>query len=87
MASEWMDQERLYREFGDVPVRFTGYYKYTFTYAASLPDGRRLLVFVGGDSDSIYRLDVGTDEVLAKLLDADSAVVESPAPPPAAGGE
>jgi len=79
MGTEWITGERLRDEFGDVMVRFSSYYKYQFSFGADLPDGRRLLAYVGGDHDSIYRLSVGTEEIAVKLLYADEGCILSAA--------
>lgn len=59
MATQ-MTRAEFYAKYGDVEVTFSSYYKYTFTYAATLPDGRRLTVGYGGNSDEIYRHEVAT---------------------------
>jgi hypothetical protein len=45
----------------DVPLRFHGYYKYTFTFQGTL-GGRAFTVDVGGDSTDIYRMSVDADQ-------------------------
>lgn len=45
-------------EYGDVEVEFSTYYKYQFTFAGDAPDGRRIIVTVGGCADEIYKMDV-----------------------------
>lgn len=49
-----MTREEFYARYGDVELTFSSYYKYTFTYTATLPDGRYLEVLCGGNSDDIY---------------------------------
>ena len=55
-----MTRAEFYDKYGDVEVTFSSYYKYTFTYAATLPDGKRLTVGYGGNHDEIYRHSVST---------------------------
>jgi hypothetical protein len=55
-------------EYGDVDVTFSYYYKYTFTYSATLPDGKILKVQYGGNSDQIYRHEVDTLSVKVRHL-------------------
>lgn len=55
-----MTRQEFYAKYGDVEVTFSSYYKYTFTYDAALPDGKRLTVGYGGNSDQIYRHEVAT---------------------------
>ena len=59
MATQ-MTRAQFYAKYGDVEVTFSSYYKYTFTYSATLPDGKRLTVGYGGNSDQIYRHEVAT---------------------------
>jgi hypothetical protein len=40
MATQ-MTRAEFYAKYGDVEVTFSSYYKFTFTYAATLPDGKR----------------------------------------------
>lgn len=51
----------FYAKHGNVQVTFSSYYKYTFHYEGVLPDGRRVTVGYGGDSDEIYRHEVSTN--------------------------
>ena len=62
MATQ-MTRAEFYAKYGDVEVTFSDYYKYTFTYAATLPDGKRLTVGYGGNSDEIYRHEVAANGV------------------------
>ena len=50
-----MTREEFYKKYGAVEVAFSSYYKYTFCYSATLPNGRRLAVKYGGNSEEIYR--------------------------------
>jgi hypothetical protein len=56
-----MTRNEFYEKYGDVKVKFSGYYKYTFTYTGNLPDGGRISVDYGGNADQIYRHDVIAD--------------------------
>lgn len=56
-----MTRQEFYEKYGGVKVTFSSYYKFTFTYAAKLPDGSRLTCGYGGNSADIYRHEVGTD--------------------------
>lgn len=58
-----LTREQFLDKYGDVEVTFSSYYKFTFTYAATLPNGQRLTVNVGGNSDEIYRFEVTNNEV------------------------
>jgi hypothetical protein len=63
MATE-LTREQFIDKYGDVEVRFSSYYKFTFTYSAQLTDGSYLTVSVGGNSDEIYRFKVANNEVV-----------------------
>lgn len=66
---ERITRSQLYERYGDVPVKFCSYYKYTFWYGATLPDGRTLAVGYGGDSGQIYRLQVDLREITVRNLE------------------
>lgn len=71
-----MTREEFYDKYGDVRVNFVSYYKYTFTYAALLPDGKLLTCRYGGNSESIYRheVDVDHEETVSSLQPYKGAV-------------
>lgn len=50
-----LTKDQFIEKYGDVLVEFFRYYKYTFTYKGTLPDGSIITVDVGGDSAEIYR--------------------------------
>ena len=56
-----MTRKEFYEKYGDVKVKFSSYYKYTFTYTGNLPDGGRISVDCGANADDIYRFEVGAD--------------------------
>lgn len=63
-----MTREEFYAKYGNVEVTFSSYFKYTFNYTTTLPDGRQLEVFYGGNADDIYRHEVcsgGVETVLS----------------------
>lgn len=51
-------KDQFIEKYGDVLVEFSNYYKFTFTYIATLPDGASITVDMGGDSAEIYRHEV-----------------------------
>lgn len=53
-----ISREEFNKLYGDVEVEFSTYYKYQFTFAGDAPDGKRLIVTVGGCADDIYKMDV-----------------------------
>lgn len=53
-----MTREEFCEKYGDVKVKFSDYYKYTFNYTGELPDGGTISVGYGGNFDDIYRHEV-----------------------------
>lgn len=47
--------------YGDLPLKFASYYKYSFIFNAVSPDGVMVSASIGGDSDEIYRYEVKPD--------------------------
>lgn len=45
-------------------VKFSSYYKHSFTYSGKLPDGREVSMSVSGD---VYRFEVVADELYTVL--------------------
>ena len=71
-----MDKKEFLSTFGEVEVTFSSYYKYTFTFEATLPDGRVLYVSIGGHVDDIYRMSITNNQKQTVLsLDPDSGSV------------
>lgn len=50
-----LTKDQFIEKYGDVLVEFSRYYKFTFTYKGTLPDGGIITVDVGGGSAEIYR--------------------------------
>lgn len=47
--------------YGDVPLLFSSYYKYSFTFTGVAPDGAVISASIGGNSEEIYRKEVWRD--------------------------
>lgn len=60
-----MTQEQFYSKYGDVKVKFAGYYKFTFRFVGILENGNKISCFVGGNAESIYKFAVNTDSIIA----------------------
>jgi hypothetical protein len=56
-----MTKKEFIEKYGNVKVKFSTYYKYTFTYVGELPNGGKISVGYGGNYDDIYRYDVSAD--------------------------
>lgn len=55
--------------YADVPLRFTEYFKFTFWFAGTAPDGASISAGFGGNSDDIYRFEVKPDTVMTLTAD------------------
>ena len=53
----------MFEKYKNEVVKFTGYYKYTFTFTAMLQNGNTLVAQVGGCADSIYTFAVSSDMI------------------------
>lgn len=51
-------EEEAIQLYGDVGLKFTEYYKYTFIFKGEAPDGAKISVKMGGDIDNIYKFSV-----------------------------
>lgn len=51
----------MFEKYKNEVVKFTGYYKYTFTFTTTLQNGNTLIAQVGGCADSIYTFSVSPD--------------------------
>lgn len=70
-----MNKEQIQEKFGNTLLRFSHYYKYTFTFIGHTEDEYKILCYFGGSSDDIYRYDVNADvEYRVGNLDDWSAV-------------
>lgn len=57
-----MTRAEFYEKYKDVELSFSSYFKYTFTYKAELDDGLIVMARVGGDHDTIYRMNVSHED-------------------------
>lgn len=56
-----LTEEEFQEKYGEVEVKFSSYYKFTFVFRGYF-EGKLVQVNVGGGSEDIYRLDVKADE-------------------------
>jgi hypothetical protein len=59
-----MNKDEVMAKYGDVPMTFTSYYKYSFSFAGQSEDGTFVSCSFGGDSDEIYRFEVTPDTTM-----------------------
>ncbi|MDQ7996109.1 MAG: hypothetical protein AAGC76_09670 [Luteibacter sp.] len=78
-----MTRDEFMAKHGHVVVKFRSYYKYTFVYEATLPDGSTLTAYYGGNSGEI-EVSADSEEALYSLCpyacevtDKDGKEVES----------
>lgn len=57
-----MSEEKMLELYKDVPLRFSNYYKYMFTFSGIAQDGNKVIATYGGDHDSIYRHELNVDD-------------------------
>ena len=56
--------ESIIEKYNDlVKLKFSSYYKYSFSFVGETADGLNFYVSVGGSADDIYRFDVSADKV------------------------
>ena len=71
-----MTKDEFLEQYGDVLVKFTSYYKYTFTFTGLMDNGYSILVRIGGSANDIYKTSVNADaELSVSNLYPDSGVV------------
>jgi len=56
-----LTKEQVEELYGEVPLLFDSYYKYSFTYVGEADDGIEIVMSYGGQSDDVYRYTVGRD--------------------------
>lgn len=56
------NREKIIEQYGNVELKFSSYYKYTFTYVGICEKtGATVSADYGGDFDDIYRFEVDAD--------------------------
>lgn len=59
-----MDKNTVLELYGNVPLKFNYYYKFSFTYTGTALDGTIIMATVGGNADDIYRSTVNYDSTI-----------------------
>ena len=57
-----MTRDELNEKYGDAKVTFFHYYKVSFTFKGTLPDGKTITARMGGSANDIYREDITAGE-------------------------
>ena len=75
MKIQILSQEELLSQYGDAELKFSSYYKYSFTFTGQMVD-IKINATIGGSSDDIYRLDVYADQKMSlQMLDPTSVSI------------
>ena len=72
-----MSREEVLDKYGDIQLKFSYYYKYTFIYKAVTDVGTIIIAYVGGCGDEIYRMDLSPKENIS-ALETEDIVEEEP---------
>lgn len=54
--------EQAISKYGEVKLKFSSYYKYSFMFQGRASDGALICANFGGNSDDIYRYEVDADK-------------------------
>ena len=57
-TKEGLTVETATERYSDVGLKFASYYKYTFKFRGTAPDGMVIIAEYGGNKDDIYRYNV-----------------------------
>jgi len=60
--SEKLTEEQAEELYGEVPLLFDSYYKFSFTFVGDAPDGAHIVLSYGCESDDVYRYTVERDK-------------------------
>jgi len=62
-----VDLEKIQEKYGNVKLKFSGYYKYSFSFTGKTDDGEEIYASIGGNADDIYRLPISSEETINSL--------------------
>ena len=57
-----MNLEQIKEKYGNVKLKFNGYYKYSFSFTGKTEDGEGVYASIGGSADDTDRLDVSAEK-------------------------
>ena len=58
-----MTKQEFLDKYGKCKVKFSNYYKYTFSFSGKTDSGEDITVNIGGNSDDTYHLEVSPERV------------------------
>jgi hypothetical protein len=61
---ETMTRDEVLERYGNLPLTFSSYYKYSFHFSATAPDGAIVGVSIGGCADDIYRCEINAGDTM-----------------------
>ena len=70
-----MEWDEVLEKYGDVKVKFSSYYKYTFTFKGKTENNEEVICHVGWTPDDIYEVSVDTKEITIRELDPDEVEI------------
>jgi len=71
-----MNYEEIVAKYGETKMKFSSYYKYSFTFKGITGDGEEIFASIGGESDDIYRTSISADtETTLKNLEANGLTI------------
>jgi hypothetical protein len=59
-----MTVEQVNAAFADMELKFTGYFKYSFSFVGTAPNGETIVASMGGNPDDIYRLEIEPNKLV-----------------------
>ena len=65
-----MSKTEILNKYKDVQMVFSSYFKYSFSFTGVTKEGYKVYAEIGGNSEDIYRIEVGAGDVKT-LLDLD----------------
>lgn len=70
-----MSHEEFMAKYGHIKVKFKYYYKYRFSFEGLCDNEDIVIVYVGGNTEDIYKLEVSSDEISINSLWPDSGSI------------
>lgn len=61
MIKEEIEKDPFIEKYGRIPLNFSSYYKFSFSFKGRASDGIEIYASMGGQADDIYRYEVSAD--------------------------
>lgn len=59
-----MNLEQIKEKYGNIKLKFNGYYKYFFIFIGKTQDNEKIYVYVGRNANNIYKLKVSVEKLV-----------------------